>query len=196
MKLLWSERVGTTARVLKSNPQANDNSGCFPMINDMIFDKREFPFFAFAVVQEHREFVFYNSIEPLRDIWMYDDEKVRPFHCDNSVRAFDGGPRAGETEYNCQKKKEGAKTADPRLDRIEPYRVFSGIRHAPLFTQIGLIVGSGLLALGLTPIGLVLFLPPFEPYKGSRRVRLCIGILFCTVGLFGFGLLSGIIFLS
>ena len=82
------------------------------------------------------------------------------------------------------------------LNFIDIYGIFSGLRHTPLL-MTGLVMGSGFLAMGLIPISLIyLFLPPFDSNGVSYRIRLCIGLFLFVLGLLGFGLLLGIIFLS
>lgn len=77
------------------------------------------------------------------------------------------------------------------LDFVDIYRIFGSFRHAPLFAQVSLIMGLGVLTFGLGPVGV----GRLWPIRGDRR-RLGSGLLYSFAGLIGFGLLCGLIFLS
>jgi hypothetical protein len=111
----------------------------------------------------------------------------------SGISGFNGcasGPN-GESQRNEQYK--GTKNPDSSLEFIEPYRIFGGLRHAPLFTQVSLIMVLGLMAFGIGPIGFGLILFSVEPNVQRKRVA---GLLFFVLGALALGAIEGLIFLS
>lgn len=119
------------------------------------------------------------------------DSAFRMFCLINSGNGgFGGSPRGATRVVQRPEHKCDADNSKNYLNLVKQYGFFGSFRHAPLFAQISLIVTSGLLTMGLGPIGLVRLFPVGEP----RRLRSGLALSLAALG--GLGLLGGILFLG
>lgn len=94
--------------------------------------------------------------------------------------------------YERKKQKKSADPTKNGLPLVEHDGIFRSLRHAPLFTQISLMMTLGLIAFGVTPIGLILLLAPLNDEAPGRLW----GGFLSGLGLASFGLISCFIFLG